>query len=111
MDWTATFVAAASARPHAAYPLDGLDLLPVLRGARAPFERTLFWRNSAQAAARAGRWKYLKADEKTERLFDLLTDEREQADSRAARPEVFDRLRAEYQSWETQMLKRPARPG
>jgi arylsulfatase A-like enzyme len=111
MDWTATFIAAAGARPHADYPLDGVDLLPVMRGERAPFERTLFWRNSVQAAARSGRWKYLKADEKNEYLFDLSTDEREQSDSRAARPEVFERLRGEYGRWESQMLKRPARPG
>ena len=111
MDWTATILAAAGARPHADYPLDGLDLLPFLRGRREGVERTLFWRVSVQGAARSGRWKYLKTDEKTEQLFDLLTDEREQADSRAARPEIFERLRSEYQSWEAQMLKRPARPG
>ena len=35
----------------------------------------------------------------------------EQADLRAARPEVFERLRAEYARWEAQMLKRPARDG
>ena len=110
MDWTATFVAAAGARPHTDYPLDGIDLLPILRGASAGLERTLFWRNSVQAAARSGRWKYLKVDEKTERLFDLLTDEREQADSRAAQPQLFERLRGEYQRWEAQMLKRPPQP-
>jgi arylsulfatase A-like enzyme len=111
MDWTATILAAAGARPHADYPLDGVDLLPVLRGARPPFERTLFWRNDVQGAARSGRWKYLKVDEKTERLFDLLTDEREQADARAAQPQLFERLKGEYQKWEAQVLKqRPARP-
>jgi arylsulfatase A-like enzyme len=92
MDWTATF------------------LIPILRGARPPVERTLFWRHAAQAAVRAGDWKYLKVDAQTERLHDLSTDEREQADSRAARPEIFDRLRAEYARWESQMLKRPAPP-
>lgn len=107
MDWTATILAAAGAKPHPDYPLDGVDLLPVLRGERAPFERTLFWRNHVQGAARSGRWKYLKVDAKTERLFDLQTDEREQADSRAAQPQLFERLRAEYQKWESQMLKRP----
>ncbi len=111
MDWTATFLAAAGARAHPDYPLDGQNLLPVLRGERAAVERTLFWRNSVQGAARSGHWKYLKVDEKTERLFDLSADEREQADSRAARPEVFERLRSEYQRWEAQMLKRPAQPG
>ena len=112
MDWTATILAAAGARAHPDYPLDGQDLLPVLRGRRPVFERTLFWRNSVQGAARDGRWKYLKADEKTEHLFDLLTDEREQADSRSAHKEIFDRLRADYLRWESQMLKRPApQPG
>jgi arylsulfatase A-like enzyme len=111
MDWTATILAAAGARPHLDYPLDGTDLLPVMRGERAAFERTLFWRNDVQAATREGRWKYLKVDDKTERLFDLLTDEREQADYSAAQPELFERLKSEYQKWEAQMLKqRPARP-
>jgi arylsulfatase A-like enzyme len=107
MDWTATILAAAGASAHSDYPLDGVDLLPVARGERAAFERTLFWRTSAQSAARSGRWKYLRVDDKTERLFDLMTDEREQADSRAARPEIFERLRAEYLKWDAQVLKRP----
>lgn len=107
MDWTATILAAAGARAHPDYPLDGEDMLPLMRGEREPFERALFWRNDVQAAARVGRWKYLKVDDKTERLFDLLTDEREQADSRAARPEIFERLRAEYSKWDAQVLKRP----
>jgi arylsulfatase A-like enzyme len=107
MDWTATILAAAGARAHPDYPLDGQDLLPLMRGERAASERTLFWRNDVQGAARSGRWKYLKVDDKTERLFDLLTDEREQADSRAARPEIFERLRAEYLKWDAQVLKRP----
>ncbi|HEX7314868.1 MAG TPA: sulfatase-like hydrolase/transferase [Pyrinomonadaceae bacterium] len=110
MDWTATILAAANASAHPDYPLDGVDLLPVLRGRRAPFERTLFWRNDVQGAARSGRWKYLKDGTRPERLFDLQTDAREQADSRASRPEIFERLKADYQKWESQMLKqRPTR--
>jgi arylsulfatase A-like enzyme len=110
MDWTATILAAARARAHPDYPLDGLDLLPFINSGRAPFERTLFWRNDVQGAARSGRWKYLKLGEKDERLFDLSADAGEQTDVRAARPEVFERLRAEYLNWVSQMLKqRPAR--
>ncbi|MET0622107.1 MAG: sulfatase-like hydrolase/transferase [Pyrinomonadaceae bacterium] len=105
MDWTATILAAAGARAHPDYPLDGLDLLPVMAGTRAPFERTLFWRNDVQSAARSGRWKYLKLGEADERLFDLAADEGERTDVRLARPEVFERLRAEYVSWASQMLK------
>jgi arylsulfatase A-like enzyme len=109
MDWTATILTAAGARSHPSYPLDGVDLLPVARGARPAFERTLFWRNGGQGAARAGDWKYLKVDDKTERLFDLSVDEREQADFRGARPREFERLRGEYVKWDAQMLKRPER--
>jgi arylsulfatase A-like enzyme len=106
MDWTATILAAAGASAHADYPLDGQDLLPVLRGRREAFDRTLFWRNARQGATRSGRWKYLKDDgDKSEHLFDLLTDEREQADHAAARPDLFARLRGEYASWDAQMLK------
>ena len=108
MDWTATILAAAGAAADPAYPLDGLDLLPVLGGARPPLARTLFWRHARQAAARSGDWKYLKLDEKTERLYDLSSDEREQADFRDARPQIFDRLRAEHARWEAQMLPLPA---
>ncbi|HEY0171036.1 MAG TPA: sulfatase-like hydrolase/transferase [Pyrinomonadaceae bacterium] len=105
MDWTATILAAAGAGAHPDYPLDGQDLLPVLRGERPAFARSLFWRTNAQAAARSGDWKYLKVDEKTERLFDLSADVREQADARNSQGEVFERLRAEYRRWEAQMLK------
>ena len=106
MDWTATVLAAARATPDPAYPLDGEDLLPVVRGASPPRERTLFWRHGAMGAARSGRWKYLKLDEKTERLYDLSTDEREQAEFSAAQKETFESLRAKYRQWDSQMLKR-----
>ena len=110
MDWTASILAAAGAGAHPDYPLDGVDLLPVLRGTRAPFERTLFWRNDVQGAVRSGRWKYLKDGERGEHLFDLQTDEREQADSRKSHGEIFERLKNEYLKWESQMLKpRPPR--
>jgi arylsulfatase A-like enzyme len=110
MDWTATILAAAGARPDPAYPLDGEDLMPLMRGRRQPYERSFFWRIQQQAAAREGRWKYLRLDEKTERLFDLSTDEREQADFSAANPQVLEALRGKHQRWESQMLKRPQRP-
>ncbi|HEX5708067.1 MAG TPA: sulfatase-like hydrolase/transferase [Pyrinomonadaceae bacterium] len=105
MDWTATLVAAGGARPAPTHPFDGVDLLPVLSGARAPFERTLFWRHAGTAAALAGVWKYLRLDEKTERLFDLSADEREQADFASSRPELLAALRDKYRAWESQMLK------
>jgi arylsulfatase A-like enzyme len=109
MDWTATFIAAAGARPDPSYPLDGLDLLPTLRGARPAFERTLFWRHRNDGAARRGRWKYLR-DDADEYLFDLMTDEREQADFRQSHATVFEQLKSAYAEWDGRLLPRLVRP-
>ena len=111
MDWTATFVAAAGAQAHPDYPLDGVDLLPFLRGGRQTFERTLFWRHDVQSAVRSGRWKYMH-DGKTEYLFDLAADEREQSDFSRSHAADFERLKAAHAAWDKQVLpRRPPRAG
>lgn len=108
MDWTATILAVTQTRPHSNYPLDGEDLLPVLRGQKPVFERTIFWRTRSQGAARSGKWKYLK-EGNDDFLFDLTVDQREQADFKEKNPDVLQRIRTEYQRWESQMLPLPER--
>lgn len=76
LDWSATILAAADVSSSPSHPLDGMNLLPVLTRARAPQERTIFWRTSQrtrQGAVRLGGWKYLR-DEDGEYLFDLILD-------------------------------------
>ena len=97
---------AAGAKPDTRYPLDGDDMWPILRGDRAAYERSLFWRFRTQDAARIGNWKYLN-DGKKEYLFDLSVDEREEADFSDRNPEVLQRLRGEFAKWQAQMLPRP----
>jgi arylsulfatase A-like enzyme len=84
MDWTATMLAAGNAKPDSGFPLDGNDLLPVIRGTQPVYERRFFWRTSEQDAALRGHWKYLK-DGAEEYLFDLSVDAREQANFRDER--------------------------
>jgi arylsulfatase A-like enzyme len=105
MDWLPTLLAAAGAGPDAAYPSDGDDLLPVLLGTRAPYPRTLYWRYKAQAqrAVRAGDWKYLKINE-NEFLFNVVDDVRERANLRDRYPEVLQRLRQQWEAWNSQQL-------
>ncbi len=110
MDWTATILAATGTAPDPAFPLDGVDLLPVCTGARAPFDRTLFWRTDARQAARQGRWKYLK-DGNAERLFDLSIDPGEKNDLRPTHGDVFEKLRTAYLAWNAQMLPRSTKGG
>jgi arylsulfatase A-like enzyme len=108
MDWTATILAVTQTKPDTNYPLDGEDLLTVLRGQRPAYERTIFWRIRNQGAARSGKWKYLKQGN-DEFLFDLTVDQREQADFKEKNTEVLQRIRTEYQRWESQMLPLPER--
>jgi arylsulfatase A-like enzyme len=105
MDWTATMLALAGASPDPAFPLDGDDVTPVCTGQRPVYDRTLFWRTQTHAAARVGRWKYLD-NAGTESLFDLSIDPGEKNELRAARAEVFENLRAQYQAWASGMLPR-----
>ena len=110
MDWTATILAAAGVSPDGAYPLDGLDLSATLAGARAPYDRTLFWRHGDQDAVRSRQWKYLRNGD-TEYLYDLNADVREQAEFQDKHPAILQRLRTEYGVWQAQVLARPAPAG
>jgi arylsulfatase A-like enzyme len=113
-DWTATLLAAAGVSPDPAYPLDGIDLLPLLgaAGQTEPQPRQLFWRIRGQRAARDGDLKYLRlsardepaANPATEQLFDLSKDPREQVDLSAERPEDTARLRSAWEAWNAEML-------
>jgi arylsulfatase A-like enzyme len=106
MDWTATMIAAAGGKPDPSYPFDGVDLVAVLRGNQPLFDRSFFWRTKRQGAMRSGKWKYVR-EGKTESLFDLSVDEREQADFKDQHPEVMERLRGEFIKWESEVVPYP----
>jgi arylsulfatase A-like enzyme len=104
MDWTATMIAAAVAKPDTKYPLDGEDMSAVLQGRRALYDRNFFWRTFRQGGMRSGKWKYIREEQgKKEFLFDLSVDERENADFAEAEPAILARLSGEFSNWESQM--------
>lgn len=105
MDWTATILAAAGTKPAEGYPLDGINLLPIVKGVSAVHDRTFFWRIHNQDAVRQGIWKYFRNDERRS-LFDLSFDQREQADFSKKKPDVLERLTGEFDKWNQQMLPR-----
>ena len=109
MDWTATILSATGTRPDPRHELDGVDLLPAMRGGTAArAERTLFWRHLNQSAVRRGDLKYLH-DGAEEHLFDLAVDVRENGDLKGERPREFERLKAEFARWDKQVLPRKIR--
>jgi arylsulfatase A-like enzyme len=105
MDWFPTLLAAAGAAPDPAYPSDGIDLVPVLTQQAAPLPRKLFWRYkyNDQQAARDGNWKYLKILDNTF-LFDVAKDPMERANLKVRRRDIYERLVAEWNSWNATML-------
>jgi arylsulfatase A-like enzyme len=108
MDWTATFLAAAGAQASDAYPLDGINLMPVLSGEHAIVDRTLYWRTPTQSAVRRGPWKWLHdVRSGTSKLFNLVKDIREYADFKESHPQIYEELAQAFADWERGVLPRP----
>jgi arylsulfatase A-like enzyme len=103
MDWFPTLLVAAGTA--AAYPSDGIDLLPVSTQRAAPTPRKLFWRYkyNDQQAARDGDWKYLKILDNTF-LFDVAEDPIERANLNERHRDVYERLVREWSEWNATML-------
>lgn len=108
MDWSATMIVAAGAKPDAAYSLDGEDMRTVVTGVQRKYDRTFFWRTRRQDGMRSGKWKYLR-EGKNESLHDLYVDEREQADFASDQPGQLAGMRKDFDTWVSDMQKYPAR--
>jgi arylsulfatase A-like enzyme len=104
MDWMPTFVAMGGGKIDPAFPTDGMDLTPALKGA-APASRKVFWRyrSNGQHAMRDGKMKWLKVND-NQFLFDVTADPLERANLRRKQPDVFDRMAKEYAEWDATML-------
>ena len=109
MDWSATMLDAAGVLADAAYPLDGISLLPVLKDPTSSFRRPLHWRmnHRGQRAMRDGDWKYLRVDG-NDYLFNIPADERERANHAIREPARLAAMRAAWEAWEATMPPIPA---
>ena len=80
-------------------------MLPVLTGERAAYDRTLFWRTRPRAAARIGRWKYVREGD-DEYLYNLAVDLGEKTDLKDRQPAVFAEIKSRHEAWAAGMLPR-----
>jgi len=119
LDILPTAVAAAGGQIASDWKLDGVNLLPYLRGQQtgAPHDH-LCWRFGPQWAIRQGQWKLAAGfDEQANsnpppqanlykvtppQLFDLASDPGETKDLSAAQPEKVAALKALYDRWNAQ---------
>jgi arylsulfatase A-like enzyme len=106
MDWTATIITAAGAKANNKFPLDGINLMPLMTGKKNVMERSVYWRTfqrKKQKAIREGDWKYLQ-DEKGEYLFNLSDDQAEKNNLKEKQQAIFERLKKKYAKWEQKVL-------
>jgi arylsulfatase A len=105
MDLTATILTAAGATIQADRPLDGIDLIPLLKRNGPAIERTFYWRGtragSPERAVREGRLKYINQSPNFPGfLFDVTSDPGERNDLAARNPDTLRRLEALFRAWE-----------
>jgi arylsulfatase A-like enzyme len=108
LDVWATVVSAAGATPPSDRRIDGVDLMPYLRGRKtgSPHHR-LFWRTGGGLAyaVRQGDDKLVKEKgSETPALFDLLRDPGETRDLAARRPDLVRRLLRAYEGWNAELI-------
>jgi arylsulfatase A-like enzyme len=105
LDILPTALTAAGVALPADKPLDGKNLLPVLRGEAAPEPRNLFWCSGSEEgwwAVRSGDWK-LVGEKARVSLFDLSKDASEQHDLAAQTPDKVAELTKLHDAWLAEM--------
>ncbi len=110
-DFFPTLLDAAGMKPQPAQTLDGVSLLPILKGESLP-ERALYWHyphygnqgGAPAAAIRRGDWKLIEwfEDNRVE-LFNLDADISEANDLATSEPERVAKLREELHAWQKEV--------
>ena len=128
LDILPTALAAAGVAASPEWKLDGVDLLPWLRGeSSAPPHEALFWRLGEQRAIRQGDWKLVRYDQtadstgkgsgpidarvSNERLYNLAQDLGERHDLAGENAQKVQELRAAWQAWDKELVRPLWGPG
>lgn len=104
LDIFTTSLAAANIKKENNLILDGVNLLPYLKGERTgdPHE-TLFWRKLEEAGARIGDYKLIRIKGFGSTMYNLEADLGETNNLKEVNQKKFNNLEKELQKWESQM--------
>ncbi|MCI0377014.1 MAG: sulfatase-like hydrolase/transferase [Gemmataceae bacterium] len=108
LDLLPTCLAAVGGKVDPALKLDGVNLLPYLKGEiSAPPHDVLYWRFGEQWAIRKGDWKLVvsRIDGPQPRLFNLAKDIGESQDLIEKSPEKAKELKGLYDAWNAEQMK------
>jgi len=105
LDILPTAAAAGRARLPADLKVDGVNLLPYVRGRRTgqPHD-ILFWRFGEPRAVRKGNWKLVKIPQQSDELYDLASDISESKNLAAEKPEIVEELGKALAAWESELI-------
>ncbi len=106
LDLLPTFHAAAGGDISLLGDIDGVDLLPFVRGeADGRPHQTLFWKKDVRATIRDGDWKLMRFADRPPELYNLAEDLAEQDNLAADHPDLVTELFKKIFAWE-QTLER-----
>jgi arylsulfatase A-like enzyme len=105
MDLIPTALSAAGVEAPERWELDGVDLIPLLKGKESLPERALFWRHGNQKAVREGKWKLVLADgdDVEISLFNLEEDIGEERDLAGEQVDRVGDLMKKLKAWEEEV--------
>ena len=99
MDLLPTFAKLAGVSPPTGCPLDGVDLLPVLKGGGGDSGRVLHWRFGDHWAVRKGAWKLIGKGNLALDLVNLEIDVAERNNQLKEKPDLADALMKLHRQW------------
>lgn len=99
MDLLPTFAMLSGSSLPGGHDIDGVDLMPMLKGTANLPERVLHWKHGESWAVRKGPWKLLGRGEKIETLVNLKEDLSESGNLVAQRPELVHEFSELHRRW------------
>jgi len=107
LDLLPTFLEAAGGDANEILNLDGVNLLPFIKGDKKqrPHQR-LFWKRDCRAVVREGDWKLIRFADRPAELYNIKEDQRELNDLAMVYPEKVRKLYKIIFQWES-TLERP----
>ena len=99
MDLFPTFAILAGTKPPADHIIDGIDIMPILKGTRHNVSRILHWQSGDSWAVRNGTWKLIGKGGNALTLVNLENDIEEKDNRMKEHPELVDELMKIHLRW------------
>jgi arylsulfatase A-like enzyme len=99
MDFLPTFAKLAGATVPSGHQIDGVDVMPLLKGDARMSDRVLYWMFGEKWAVRRGEWKLIGKGVEALTLVNLENDLAEKNNLIKAKPELADELMKLHRQW------------